>query len=171
VPLQVKKAAKAKVRKYIDKEYKIPVVYCKYGNNGIMYWGKEGDFTTYENVISIIYNGAIAAGKVYAQKERTGILAESYFIKYKNHEVTHDVNLFFSTVLEKKLYPTYSRDNLATWKGKVENDWIYLPINSNNEIDLTFMETYISAIKKQTIARLIEFIKCEKEAYRIAINN
>ena len=37
-----------------------------------MYWGKEGDFTTYENVISIIYNGAIATGKVYTQKERTG---------------------------------------------------------------------------------------------------
>ena len=171
IPLKVKKAEKAKVRKYKDQEFKVPVVYCKFGNNGIMYWGKEGDFTTYENVISIIYNGAIATGKVYTQKERTGILAESYFIKYKHCEVSHDINLFFSTVLEKKLYPKYSRDNLATWNGKVETDLIYLPVNDNNEIDYAFMETYISAIKKQTIARLIEFIKCEKEAYRIAINN
>lgn len=48
---------------------------------------------------------------------------------------------------------------------------VAMPVNDNNEIDYAFMETYISAIKKQTIARLIEFIKCEKEAYRIAINN
>ena len=48
---------------------------------------------------------------------------------------------------------------------------VAMPVNDNNEIDYAFMETYISAIKKQTIARLIEFIKCEKKAYRIAINN
>ena len=48
---------------------------------------------------------------------------------------------------------------------------VAMPVNDSNEIDYAFMETYISAIKKQTIARLIEFIKCEKEAYRIAINN
>ena len=42
---------------------------------------------------------------------------------------------------------------------------VAMPVDSNNKIDYAFMETYISAIKKQTIARLQEFIKREQQAY------
>lgn len=40
--------------KSITDTHNIPLVYCKKGNNGIMYWGKKGDFETYNNIISII---------------------------------------------------------------------------------------------------------------------
>ncbi len=33
--------------KSITDTHNIPLVYCKKGNNGIMYWGKKGDFETY----------------------------------------------------------------------------------------------------------------------------
>ncbi|GAA9365438.1 hypothetical protein HpHA257_04440 [Helicobacter pylori] len=69
--------------KSITDTHNIPLVYCKKGNNGIMYWGKKGDFETYNNIISIIYNGVIATGLTYAHRDEVGILAESYFIKFK----------------------------------------------------------------------------------------
>ena len=93
------------VSKVETEEYSVPVVYAKSGDNGIMYWAKEGDFETHSNVISIIYNGAIAAGLVYAQRKETGILAESYLIKVKNIEVSFEINLFLRSVLESFLYP------------------------------------------------------------------
>ncbi|MGP1527278.1 MAG: hypothetical protein ACTTIV_00210 [Campylobacter sp.] len=35
-------------------EYCIPVVYAKFGDNGIMYWAKQGDFITQKCVIRYI---------------------------------------------------------------------------------------------------------------------
>ena len=134
-----------------------------------MYWGKENDFTTYENVISIVYNGVIAAGKVYAQKSKTGILAESYFIKIKNRETTHNINLFLSSILEKTLYPKYSRDFLATWTNRVENDYIQLPIKEKSldfsnpcdnikNIDFDFMESFIRELEEERIRELNAYL-------------
>lgn len=127
-PLNVTKAKKSDVRNFKSSEFHIPVVYAKFGDNGIMYWGRKNKFTTYENVISIVYNGAIAAGKVYAQEEPTGILAESYFIQYKYGQVSFRANLYISQVIEHKIYPIYSRENLAIWNGRVENEIIDLPV-------------------------------------------
>lgn len=153
-----------------NKEYCVPLVYAKFGDNGIMYWAREGDFETQKNILSIVYNGAIAAGKVYAQKERTGILAESYFIKIKDIDVSFETNLFFQCVLEKALYPRYSRENLATWNNKVENEKISLPvyIDSNN-IDFNFMEFFIKAIQKECIKSVVLWQKREVEAYRACV--
>lgn len=122
-----------------------------------MYWGREGEFTTYENVISVIYNGAIAAGKVYAQKDKTGILAESYFIKIKNYDCSHNINIFLAAILEKTLYYKYSRDYLATWDGKVENDTIQLPVK-NGKIDFDFMENFITELEAQRMAELEAYL-------------
>ena len=136
-------------------EYCIPVVYAKFGDNGIMYWAKQGDFITHKNVLSVIYNGAIAAGLVYAQPYETGILAESYFVKLKDIEVSFRTNLFLQKVLEHFLYPKYSREYLATWSGKVENEKILLPTLGGGEIDYEFMENFIKAIEKLVIKEVV----------------
>ena len=138
--------------------YNTPIVYAKSGDNGIMYWAKENDFTVYKNVLSIIYNGAIAAGLVYAQSQNTGILAESYFIKLKDYDVDFKVNLFLQRVLEKTLYPKYSREYLATWSEKVENDIIQLP-TKNNKIDFEFMESFIAQIEAERIEKLEAYLE------------
>lgn len=150
-------------------EYCVPLVYAKSGNNGIMYWAKQGDFETHENVLSVIYNGAIAAGLVYAQPKETGILAESYFIKLKQCEVSFKVNLFLKTALEKTLYPKYSREYLATWTGKVEHDKIQLP-TQNNAIDFDFMHTFIRAIEKIVIKEVVEWADKKIQATKQIIN-
>lgn len=146
-----------------NKEYCVPLVYAKFGDNGIMYWAREGDFETQKNILSIVCNGAIAAGKVYAQKERTGILAESYFIKFKNIDVSFETNLFFQCVLEKVLYPRYSRENLATWNNKVENENILLPI-LNNKILFDFIESFIKAVQKECIKGVVLWQEKQKKS-------
>lgn len=156
-PLIVKKAVKANVRNYQDNEFCVPVVYAKFGDNGIMYWGRKDEFTTYSNVLSIVYNGVIAAGKCYAQEDETGILAESYLIRYKNGEVPFLANLYMSKVIEHKIYPLYSRENLAIWNNRVENEVIELPIKSDGAPDFDYMERYIRAMEKVVIADVVKY--------------
>lgn len=156
-PLPVKKAVKANVRKYKDNEFCVPVVYAKFGDNGIMYWGRKNEFTTYSNVLSIVYNGVIAAGKCYAQEEETGILAESYLIRYKKGEVPFLANLYMSRAIEHKIYPLYSREKLAIWNNRVENDVIELPATSGGEPDFDYMVRYIRAIEKLVIAEVARY--------------
>ncbi|GAA6987475.1 restriction endonuclease subunit S [Helicobacter pylori] len=156
--------------KSITDTHNIPLVYCKKGNNGIMYWGKKGDFETYNNIISIIYNGVIATGLTYAHRNEVGILAESYFIKFKNGNPNFLCNLFIKTAIEKVLYPKYSRDNLATWANKVENELILLPTNQHGKIDFHFMRTLINALMKQTIQGVAQYSSAKKEAAKEAIS-
>ncbi|MFT2773326.1 restriction endonuclease subunit S [Helicobacter pylori] len=156
--------------KSITDTHNIPLVYCKKGNNGIMYWGKKGDFETYNNIISIIYNGVIATGLTYAHRDEVGILAESYFIKFKNGNPNFLCNLFIKTAIEKVLYPKYSRDNLATWANKVENELIFLPTTKNGEIDFHFMRTLINALMKQTIQGVVQYSSAKIQATKEAIS-
>ncbi|GAA8566023.1 hypothetical protein HpBT288_09660 [Helicobacter pylori] len=156
--------------KSITDTHNIPLVYCKKGNNGIMYWGKKGDFETYNNIISIIYNGVIATGLTYAHRDEVGILAESYFIKFKNGNPNFLCNLFIKTAIEKVLYPKYSRDNLATWANKVENELIFLPTNQHGEIDFHFMHTLINALMKQTIQGVAEYCDAKIQAAKEVIS-
>nr|WP_232264760.1 restriction endonuclease subunit S [Helicobacter pylori] len=156
--------------KSITDTHNIPLVYCKKGNNGIMYWGKKGDFETYNNIISIIYNGVIATGLTYAHRDEVGILAESYFIKFKNGNPNFLCNLFIKTAIEKVLYPKYSRDNLATWANKVENELILLPTNQHGKIDFHFMCTFINALMKQTIQGVVEYCDAKIQATKEVIS-
>ena len=155
--LSVKKAVKANVRSKQDAEFCVPVVYAKFGDNGIMYWGRKGEFTTYKNVLSIVYNGVISAGKCYAQEDETGILAESYLIRYINGPVPFLANLYMSQIIEHTIYPLYSRDNLAIWNDRVENDIIELPIKSDGTPDLDYMERYIRAMEKVVVADVVNY--------------
>ncbi|WP_212873898.1 restriction endonuclease subunit S [Helicobacter pylori] len=156
--------------KSITDTHNIPLVYCKKGNNGIVYWSKKGDFETYNNIISIIYNGVIATGLTYAHRDEVGILAESYFIKFKNDNPNFLCNLFIKTAIEKVLYPKYSRDNLATWANKVENELIFLPTNQHGEIDFHFMHTFINALMKQTIQGVVQYSSAKIQATKEAIS-
>ncbi|MBQ8699673.1 MAG: hypothetical protein IJ521_11895, partial [Schwartzia sp.] len=135
-------------------EYCIPVVCAKRGDNGIMYWGRQGDFTTYGNVLSVIYNGAIAAGLVYAQKEPTGIFTDSYLIRLRENNVPFKVNLFLKTSLEKAIYEKYSRELKAVWK-RIANDTMMLPVTSSGAIDWDFMESLITAEARLSIRNVI----------------
>ena len=130
------------------KDFCLPVVCAKRGDNGIMKYGRREDFTAHSNVLSIIYNGAIAAGLVYAHEEDVGIFTDSYLIKWKGEEIPFDANLFLKTAIQKKIYPIYSREQKATWQNRVEDEEIYLPTDTTGEIDVEFMQAVVRAEKK-----------------------
>lgn len=159
--LPTKKADKSLLQKKPSESYCVPVVYAKFGDNGIMYWGKNESFQTYKNVISIVYNGVISAGKVYAHERETGILAESYFIGLKEEkDIPFEANLYMAIAIEQAIYPKYSRENLATWDKKVENEMVQFPVKEGtDEIDFDYMEEYIISIRANYENILDDFLK------------
>ena len=73
--------------------------------------------------------------------------------------------LYMVAALYKTLSPKYSWGDSIS-KTKIQKDVVYLPVNIDGKtVDYSFMETYISAIKKQCIARLKQEIDMERKAY------
>ena len=84
-------------------------------------------------------------------------------LTFKNGKQNENVRLFFVASINKLQvlfldYLTNATDNLP-------NLTISVPIKENGTVDYSFMETYISAIKKQCIARLKQEIDIERKAY------
>lgn len=146
----------------------MPLVNAKVGDNGVMYWGKEGDFETHENVIAVVQDGAVAAGLVYAHKNKTGIYSHSHMIALKNGLRNHNVNLFLSAVLTKTLYPKYSRDYIATWE-KIKHDRIFLPA-SNKSPSYHYMEKFIELLTTESNSQLSAYLKASG-LYNYEIND
>ena len=138
-----------------DEEHCIPLTCAKIGDNGIMYWGKKGDFITYTNALSVIADGAVSAGLIYAQPEETGAYSHSYFIDTKAKNVSKYAKMYLSAVLTKVIYPKYSREDAPRW-NKIKNDIVYLPITSSGEPDFDYMERYIRSIEKSVIADVVK---------------
>lgn len=136
-----------------DKEHTIPLTAAKNDNNGIMYWGRPGDYITYSNVIAVIRVGAVSTGRVFAQKNETGTYSHSYFIRVKGHTVSFLTNLFLSRVLEAVIYPRYTRDDACIWE-RIVNDTILLPADTSGEPDWVYMDEYMRTIMENAASDL-----------------
>lgn len=121
-----------------DAEHTLPLTCAKYGNNGIMYWGKPEDYKSCTNAIAIIRDGAISTGKVYAQKGAASVYSHSYFVKAKDGKPTFEANLFLSLCLEKAIYPKYTREDTCVW-SRVQEELVPLPINEDGDPDWKYM--------------------------------
>lgn len=139
------------------KEFELPLVNAKDGNNGIMYYGRKKDFEFDNLCLDIVQNGAVATGNVYVQEECTGVLWDAYLIKpYK--QVNKYVLLYIATLLRKILKSTFCYDDKAIW-DKVKNIEIPLPINSNGEINYNYMETYMKETENKAKIRIQKIAK------------
>ena len=134
-------------------EFNLPLVNAKFGDNGIMFYGREKDFDSAEMTIDIISNGAIATGTVYAQPYKTGVLWDAYLLKPQVIDVKKEKLLFFTTALEKSIKMKFGWDNKAVW-SKVQHELFSLPIQ-NHQPDYTTMNTFISAIQKLVIKDVV----------------
>ena len=94
------------------KNQTLPLIYAKKDNNGIMYYDNPKYYQAFDHCISVIYNGAVAAGLVFPQINKVGVLAEAYLIKPKT-DVLDNVLFFLATIVQQVTYHKYSRDNLA----------------------------------------------------------
>lgn len=166
------------VSKIKNSEFSLPLINCKDGNNGVMYYGRKSDFTHYKNILSIIYNGPPTEGQTYFQDE-IGLYTDAYLVDINGRHIdTRELGLYLTTAINKSIHnidkKKYSRGNKATWDNKVENDYISLPIMvdiTNKPIvdmnskyhpdgyipDWKFMEKYIRVIEKIVIADVVKF--------------
>jgi hypothetical protein len=127
-----------------DADHTLPLTCAKYGNCGIMYYGRESDYIICENVLAVIRDGAVSTGMVYAE-ERASVYSHSYFIKVKNIDVSFLTNQYLSCVLTKNIYPRYYRDDTCIW-DRIKDDNIKLPITSTGKPDWQYMEDYMRSI-------------------------
>ena len=134
-------------------EFNLPLVNAKFGNNGIMFYGREKDFDTAEMTIDVISNGAIATGTVYTQPYKTGILWDAYLLRPKIVNISKHKLLFFTTSLEKSIKTKFGWDNKAVWT-KVQHELLSLP-TQNKQTNYPIMETFISAIQKLVIKEVV----------------
>ena len=75
-----------------------------------------------------------------------------------------NIQLYLVSALYKSLKPKYHWGDSIS-KAKIQNDTFVLPVQSDGSIDYDFIENYINAVKKQTIARVKEYIEREHNAY------
>ncbi|WP_330942593.1 hypothetical protein [Streptococcus anginosus] len=130
------------------REFNLPLVNAKHGNNGIMYYGRESDFETAEMTIDIVQNGAIATGDVYAQPQKTGVLWDAYLIK-PCHEVSSKHTLMFlATVIERAIKEHFSYDNKCVW-DKASQLSVYLPVDDSGTPDWVYMDSFMSTVLRE----------------------
>ena len=139
-----------------SEEYCIPLVNAKVGDNGIMFYGRKADWNTQEMCIDVIQNGAIATGTVYAQPQPVGVLWDAYLIKPIAEIKSAEALLYMAKCIEKITKEQFSYDNKATW-NRVKRCEIKLPVTFDGGIDFDYMERYIRAIEKLTIADVVKY--------------
>ena len=153
-----------------DDTYNLPLVNAKNGDNGIMFYGHKDKFDSIEMSIDIVQNGAIATGNVYPQPQRTGVLWDAYLIKSIGYSDTRESLIYVSAAIEKCIKKKFSYECKATW-NRVCHEKIWLPVTSTGSIDYKFMETYIRAIEKLTIQRVLDWRAKEIATAQIVVND
>ena len=137
-------------------EYSLPLVNAKFGNNGIMYYGRKSDWNAQEMCIDIIQDGAVAAGTVYAQPESVGVLYNAYLIKPVEEIKSAEALLYMAECVEKSIKKQFSYDKKATW-DRVKKCEISLPVTKEGNINFHYMEGYIRAVEKLAIADVVKY--------------
>ena len=141
-----------------------PYVTASEGNNSIVsYISYKPEMVEYGNSIMI---GGKTLVITYQPRD---------FFSNDSHNLVLTINdeagrnesaqLYMVAALYKTLGPKYSWGDSIS-KAKIKNDVVYLPVTTDGDtIDYAFMSTYVSAIKKQCIARLKQEIAKERSAY------
>jgi hypothetical protein len=143
------------ISKNKSKEFNLPLVNAKDGENGIMYYGRSKDFESSEMTIDIVNDGAVSTGNVYPQPQKTGVLYNAYLIKPK-FEITERLLYFFSSTIQKSIKLKFGYENKAGWE-KVKKEKIQLP-TKNNKIDFDFMEKFINELETERIKELDAYL-------------
>lgn len=145
------------------REGNVPLISHQHDNNGISKRiGQISDrrLFNYETTIPLADRGVFLAT---TQAENFHIGTRVKALTFLDGKQSENVRLYFVTAINKLqiLFTEY----LTNATNNLPNLEISVPIDDKGAIDYGFMETYISAVKKQVIGRLKEFIEREKAAY------
>ena len=159
------------VSKEQTKEFDLPLVNAKDGNNGIMYYGRSSDFSSVDGGIDIVSNGAISTGNVYPQSHKIGVLFDAYIVNLKNGMKNECLLMYLAASIQKSIKPRFGYSNKAVW-SKVRKCNICLPIQTDDSgkpvidagktyspkgyiPDWEYMEKYIKATEKEIIKEVV----------------
>lgn len=135
-------------------------------NNGITAKIANNNYLHPANTITVNYNGSV--GESFYQTEKFWA-SDDVNVLYPKFEMNESIALYFLAPLMKK---GKGYGYAYKWtKEKMSEDMILLPTTSTGEPDYALMDTYISAVKKQIISRVHQFIKREKQTYLNVINH
>ena len=133
------------------KEFDLPLVNAKNGDNGIMYYGRSTDFESAEMTIDIVNDGAVSTGNVYPQPQRTGVLYNAYLIKAKQNVSKVSLS-FLSTAIQKSIKLKFGYENKAGWE-KVKKEYISLPSLDDNPA-FSYMDSFITELQAERLQEL-----------------
>ncbi|MDR2426620.1 MAG: hypothetical protein LBD46_05520 [Endomicrobium sp.] len=150
----IKRGNLSKIR---NKEFDLPLVNAKHGDNGIMYYGRLSDFEYVENSIAIIADGAVSTGDVYPQIHKTGVLYNAYLIKPFT-DLKREALIYLSVVIKKSVKLKFSYENKATW-NKIKTEQIELPVMSEGSPDYDYMTARIRELEAARIRELEAYLK------------
>lgn len=146
------------------KEFNLPLLNAKHGNNGIMFYGRKDEWDQAKNIIDVVSNGAVATGDVYFQASNISVMWDAYALNTKQ-AVSAKAKEYIATSLKKAIKLIFGWENKAVW-SKVRNIKITLPVTSSGEPDYDFMEDYITAIEKLKVIKIKQYLDQKLSAYR-----
>ncbi|MBB1063332.1 restriction endonuclease subunit S [Limosilactobacillus fastidiosus] len=95
-------------------------------------------------------------GNAYYRDYKYKLATHNHVFSFNDSIIKNkEVGLYLVTAL-KFLKSKYSYSNMLTWK-KLKDDIISLPVDSNGNLDYSFMENYIKAMQKLTIKDVITY--------------
>lgn len=136
-------------------DYILPCLTSSFQNQGLNYYAPKAGATILNNVISIPSNSDVY--RAYYQTRDFTVLSDAYAIRWKLKDIAISPNhyLFMVMCINKVTdLPIYSYKNKLGGWNVVKGKYIRLP-EKDGKIDFTFMETFISAIKKLAIKDVV----------------
>ena len=136
-------------------DYILPCLTSSFQNQGLNYYAPKAGATVLSNVISIPSNSDVY--RAYYQTRDFTVLSDAYAIRWKFPKIELSTNqyLFMVMCINKVTdLPIYSYKNKLGGWNVVKNKGIKLP-QKNGKIDFSFMDTFISALKKLAIKEVV----------------
>ena len=136
-------------------DYVLPCLTSSFQNQGLNYYAPKTGATVLSNVISIPSNSDVY--RAYYQSREFTVLSDSYAIRWKSDKIEISPNhyLFMVMCINKVTdLPIYSYKNKLGGWNVVKGKYIRLP-EKDGKIDFSFMETFVSAIKKLAIKDVV----------------
>ena len=136
-------------------DYILPCLTSSFQNQGLNYYAPKAGATVLSNVISIPSNSDVY--RAYYQTRDFTVLSDAYAIRWKLKDIAISPNhyLFMVMCINKVTdLPIYSYKNKLGGWNVVKEKYIRLP-EKDGKIDLAFMGTFISAVKKLAIKEVV----------------
>ena len=151
-------------------DYVLPCLTSSFQNQGLNYYAPKECATVINNVISLPSNSDVY--RAYYQSRDFTVLSDSYAIRWKlaENKPTPNQYLFMVMCINKVTdLPIYSYKNKLGGWNVVKHKEIRLP-EKDGKIDFTFMEAFISAIKKIAIKDVVEYSDAKIKATKKVVS-